>query len=87
MSNDPKPVLALPPGRRLLDPGVEIGRFRVQELIGFGGMGEVYRAWDTTLERHVALKALRTGDEGVAHAPERFRREALALAQLNHPNV
>ncbi len=87
MSNDPKPALALPPGRRLLEPGVLIGRFKVQELLGFGGMGEVYQAWDTTLERHVALKALRTGDDGIAHAPERFRREALALAQLNHPNV
>jgi tetratricopeptide (TPR) repeat protein/TolB-like protein len=64
-----------------------VGRFKVQELLGFGGMGEVYQAWDTTLERHVALKSLKTGSEGENHAPERFRREALALAQLNHPNV
>jgi serine/threonine protein kinase/tetratricopeptide (TPR) repeat protein len=50
-------------------------------------MGEVYRAWDPTLERSVALKALHPGGASEAGAPERFRREALALAQLNHPNV
>jgi serine/threonine protein kinase/tetratricopeptide (TPR) repeat protein len=64
-----------------------VGRFRVEALLGTGGMGEVYRAWDSTLERSVALKALRAGEEREAGAPERFRREALALAQLNHPNV
>jgi len=64
-----------------------VGRFRVESLLGSGGMGEVYLAWDPTLERSVALKALRVGGEREAGAPERFRREALALAQLNHPNV
>ncbi|NWJ42195.1 MAG: protein kinase [Geothrix sp.] len=64
-----------------------MGRFRVESLLGSGGMGEVYLAWDPTLERNVALKALRVGGEREAGAPERFRREALALAQLNHPNV
>jgi tetratricopeptide (TPR) repeat protein/tRNA A-37 threonylcarbamoyl transferase component Bud32 len=59
----------------------------VESLLGSGGMGEVYQAWDSTLERSVALKALRAGEEREAGAPERFRREALALAQLNHPNV
>jgi serine/threonine protein kinase/tetratricopeptide (TPR) repeat protein len=64
-----------------------VGRFQVEALLGIGGMGEVYRAWDPTLERSVALKALRPSEEREAGAPERFRREALALAQLNHPNV
>ena len=50
-------------------------------------MGEVYRAWDPVLERSVALKRLRSSSEQDSGAPERFRREALALAQLNHPNV
>jgi len=59
----------------------------VESLLGSGGMGEVYRAWDPTLERSVALKALRTSEEREQGAMERFRREALALAQLNHPNV
>jgi len=87
MSNDPQPAPQLPPGRRLLEPGVQVGRFRVEALLGSGGMGEVYRAWDSTLERSVALKSLRAGEDREASAPERFRREALALAQLNHPNV
>src|ERR1035438_3808318 len=87
MSNDPQPASALPPGRLILEPGTQIGRFKVETLLGSGGMGEVYQAWDSTLERSVALKALRAGGEAEANAPERFRREALALAQLNHPNV
>lgn len=87
MSNDPQPAAAAPPGRPILEPGARVGRFQVEALIGSGGMGEVYRAWDATLERSVALKALRPGEEREAGATERFRREALALAQLNHPNV
>ncbi|MBI1753999.1 MAG: protein kinase [Acidobacteria bacterium] len=87
MSNDPQPASALPSERRLLEPGDQVGRFQVETLLGVGGMGEVYRAWDPTLERAVALKALRTCEEREHGGPERFRREALALAQLNHPNV
>ena len=87
MSNDPQPPSPLPAGRRILEPGAQVGRFQVEALLGSGGMGEVYQAWDSTLERSVALKALRAGGEGETSAPERFRREALALAQLNHPNV
>lgn len=87
MSNDPQPASALPYGRRILEPGTRVGRFQVEELLGTGGMGEVYRAWDPTLERSVALKALRAGEDRETGAPERFRREALALALLNHPNV
>ncbi len=87
MSNDFEPHPAPPMDRPILDPGVLIGRFRVESLLGRGGMGEVYQAWDPTLERSVALKALRSAQARELFAPERFRREALALAQLNHPNV
>ena len=87
MSNEPIAEPAPFHRRRILEPGTEIGRFRVEALLGTGGMGEVYQAWDPTLERSVALKSLRTGPDREATAPERFRREALALAQLNHPNV
>jgi len=87
MSNEPNAESAPSSGRRILEPGTQVGRFQVEALLGTGGMGEVYRAWDPTLERSVALKALRAGEEREATAPERFRREALALAQLNHPNV
>lgn len=87
MSNETNAASAPSSGRRILEPGTQVGRFQVEALLGTGGMGEVYRAWDATLERSVALKALRAGEERETGAPERFRREALALAQLNHPNV
>ncbi|WP_243318126.1 protein kinase domain-containing protein [Geothrix paludis] len=87
MSNEIDAESAPSSKRRILQPGTMVGRFRVESLLGTGGMGEVYRVWDPTLERSVALKALRTGPDREATAPERFRREALALAQLNHPNV
>src|SRR5512133_2618361 len=87
MSNETDAESAPSSRRRILESGTQVGRFRVEALLGTGGMGEVYRAWDPTLERSVALKALRAGADREATAPERFRREALALAQLNHPNV
>ena len=63
------------------------GRYRLDELVGTGGMSSVYRAVDAVLERPVALKLLHaqylTDD---AHV-ERFRREARAVAQLSHPNI
>src|SRR2546426_1087623 len=57
------------------------------EKIGAGGMGEVYRAHDQHLERDVALKVLPAGFLEDEAARKRFRREALALSKLNHPNV
>jgi serine/threonine-protein kinase len=68
-------------------PGSRIGAYEVMSLLGAGGMGEVYRAHDTKLNRDVALKVL---PSGVADDPDRlarFRREAQALAALNHPNI
>ena len=70
-----------------LEPGSWVGRFKVEALLGQGGMGAVYRVWDPVLERHLALKAVRLGRVDDPAALERFRREAMALAQLNHPNV
>jgi serine/threonine protein kinase/Tol biopolymer transport system component len=70
-----------------LAPGSRIGSHVVLSLIGEGGMGEVYRARDTTLDREVAIKRL---PDALANDPERlarFEREAKALAALNHPNV
>jgi eukaryotic-like serine/threonine-protein kinase len=67
--------------------GDRLSHYRLVEKIGAGGMGVVYRAHDEQLERDVALKVLSAGmlaDEG---ARKRFRKEALALAKLNHPNV
>jgi serine/threonine protein kinase len=70
-----------------LTNGSRIGQYEVLEFCAAGGMGEVYRARDTRLNRDVALKVL---PEGYLHDPERlarFRREAQLLASLNHPNI
>src|SRR6476659_1721913 len=67
--------------------GRTLGRYRIVEEIGSGAMGVVYRARDERLERDVALKILRAGLLTDDAARRRFRQEALALSQLNHPNI
>ena len=59
-------------------------RYRIEEFLGAGGTGQVYRAWDTVLERHVALKLLRLGSD---RAQDEALREARAQAQVSHPNL
>ena len=67
--------------------GKDLGRYHIIERLGEGGMATVYKAYDTRLERHVAVKIIRSdvgqGDEML----KRFEREAKALAQLTHPNI
>ncbi len=67
--------------------GTEIGNYRIIEKIGSGGMGVVYKAVDTQLDRVVAVKALNPELSGNPALLERFRGEARAQAQLNHPNL
>ena len=68
--------------------GTLIGeRFRLEEKVGSGGMSSVYRAYDPTLERRVAIKMMHRDLSGDPDQLERFRREARAVAQLNHPHV
>jgi eukaryotic-like serine/threonine-protein kinase len=68
--------------------GTLIGeRFRLEEKVGSGGMSSVYRAFDPTLERRVAIKMMHRDLSGDPDQLERFRREARAVAQLNHPHV
>ena len=67
--------------------GRVIGHYRIAEKIGAGGMGEVFRAYDEHLERDVAIKTLLPGTLGDESARKRFRKEALALSKLNHPNI
>ena len=70
-----------------LTVGSRLGHYDVTALIGEGGMGQVYQATDTTLNRQVALKIL---PEAFAADPDRlarFQREAQVLASLNHPNI
>lgn len=64
-----------------------IGPYRLQEPLGSGGMGTVWRAWDERLKRAVALKRFHPEGARVASLRERFRREAQAAARLNHPSI
>jgi eukaryotic-like serine/threonine-protein kinase len=67
--------------------GQTLGHYRVIEKVAAGGMGVVYRAHDEQLERDVALKVLPTGAFSDDSSRRQFRKEALALAKLNHPNI
>src|ERR671916_3455743 len=62
-------------------------RYRLEEKIGSGGMSSVYRAFDPTLERWVAIKLMHREISSDSDQLERFRREARAVARLNHPHV
>ncbi len=67
--------------------GRRLSHYKIEEQIGAGGMGVVYLAHDEELERSVALKVLPPGMLAEESARRRFRKEALALAKLNHPNI
>src|SRR5579862_8124562 len=70
-----------------LTPGTKLGPYEIVSPLGAGGMGEVYRARDTRLDRTVAIKILNTQ---LADSPElraRFEREAKVVSQLQHPNI
>jgi eukaryotic-like serine/threonine-protein kinase len=68
-------------------PDSMLGRYRILGLVGAGGMGEVYKARDTRLDRTVALKVLLRGLASSAEARLRFEREAKAIAALSHPHI
>src|SRR5882757_3358797 len=70
-----------------LTPGTRLGPFEIVAPIGEGGMGEVYRARDTKLNRDVALKVLPESFANDSDRLARFQREAQVLASLNHPNI
>src|SRR5213082_664514 len=70
-----------------LAPGARLGPYEVVSAIGAGGMGEVYRARDTRLNRDVAIKILPEGFAQDAERLRRFEQEARVVATLNHPNI
>src|ERR1700691_5204249 len=67
--------------------GVRLGPYEILALLGAGGMGEVYRARDTRLQRIIALKTLPAGRVADAGRKQRFLAEAQAASRLNHPNI
>jgi serine/threonine protein kinase len=71
----------------MLSPGTRLGPYEIVSLIGAGGMGEVYSATDSRLDRLVAVKILPERLTGDQQALARFEREAKAVAALSHPNI
>jgi eukaryotic-like serine/threonine-protein kinase len=70
-----------------LAPGTRLGAFEILGVLGVGGMGEVYRARDTRLDRFVAIKVLSGQLEFGSRGRERFEREARAISRLSHPHI
>ena len=70
-----------------ITPGVRLGPYEIVGVIGAGGMGEVYRARDTRLDRTVAIKVLPAQFAADPQLRERFDREARAISSLNHPHI
>ncbi len=68
-------------------PGTRLGPYELDSRIGAGGMGEVWRARDTRLDRRVAIKLLSIGFAADPHSKTRFEREARTISQLEHPNI
>ena len=71
----------------MLKPGTYLGPYKIVEPIGAGGMGEVYKATDSRLDRTVAIKVLPSHLSDNAELKERFEREARAVSSLNHPHI
>src|SRR5579862_2658938 len=90
MSNPTPPHAPVDPAGTPLGRGSSIGRYVVLGLVGRGGMGEVYAAYDPELDRKVAVKLLRVkpgNGVSLAEGRQRTLREAQAIARLSHPNV
>jgi serine/threonine protein kinase len=70
-----------------LSAGAEIAGYRIEAIVGRGGMGVVYRAWDPALDRRVAIKLISAEHTQEPGFRERFKRESRLAACIRHPNV
>ena len=70
-----------------LTPGTTLGPYEILAMLGAGGMGEVYRARDTRLDRTVAIKVLASHLSSSPELKQRMEREAKAISSLNHPHI
>src|SRR5919202_5068667 len=82
----PRDGTALPPPDTLIGRVID-EKYRIDAMQGLGGMGAVYRATQLSLERTVALKIVKGDFLSDTQVTERFKREALAVGRLNHPNI
>src|ERR1035437_8272043 len=73
--------------RMTLTSGTKLGPYEIQSPVGAGGMGEVYRATDTRLDRTVAIKVLASHRSSSPELKQRMEREARAISSLNHPHI
>ena len=71
----------------VLTSGTKLGPYEIQTALGAGGMGEVYRALDTRLNRPVAIKVLASHLASLPELKQRLEREAKAISSLNHPHI
>src|SRR5258705_561160 len=71
----------------LITPGTQLGRYQIRSQLGAGGMGEVYLAFDTELDRTVAIKILPEAVASDQQGLQRFVQEAKAASALNHPHI
>ena len=86
-SSLPRPAVDLESFAPQFASGQMLGQYRIEAKLGEGGMGAVYRAYDTRLRRPVALKVVSPGHLGDPESRQRLLREARAASALNHPNV
>lgn len=85
-SSDSPPLLPPLEVGKLLE-GEQLGQFELRQFVGGGGMGVVFRGWDTTLNREVAVKVLSRDQSTDEESLRRFRNEAQSAARLDHPNI